>query len=75
MNLLNSSRDTLNPLLNTNTLKTRLEMIEAYKYKHGKMYARWPHYFMQRVSQNLWRYKFNYAVKGFAAFLVFQEHQ
>ena len=75
MNYLSSSRDTLNPLLNAQKLKTRLQMIEYYRYRHGEMYARWPHFFMSRVAQRLWRYKLNYAVKGFAAFMVYQEYE
>ena len=69
-----ASPDTLNPLLNTQRLKSRLQLIEAYRYKHGVMYARWPHFVMQKVGSNLWRYKFNYAVKGLAAFMLYQEY-
>lgn len=74
MNMFSVSRDTLNPLLNTQKLKDRLETIEHYRYKHGKMYARWPHYVLDKMGRHLYRYKFNYAVKGFAAFLILQEY-
>ena len=73
ISILTTSRDTLNPLLNTERLRSRLEDIEMYKYKHGKMYARWPHFAMEKVGRTLWRYKFNYAVKGFAFFVFYHE--
>ena len=75
INALSASRDTLNPLLNTTILKNRLADIEHYKYLHGEKYARWPAYFMANVGRHLWKYKFNYAVKGFAAYLVYREIQ
>ena len=50
-------------------------MIEHFKYLHGEKYAHWPHYWMGRQASQLWKYKFNYAVKGFAAYLVFREVQ
>ena len=75
INALTVSRDTLNPLLNTTILKQRLATIEHYKHLHGEMYARWPHYWMGRTANTLWKYKFNYAVKGFAAYMVFREVQ
>ena len=75
MQVISHSRDTLNPLLNTDRLRTRLDAIELYRHRHGELYARWPHFVMTRMGQHLYRYKFNYAVKGFAAFLVFQEYQ
>ena len=75
INALSASRDTLNPLLNTTVLKQRLADIEKYKYLHGEKYARWPAYFMANTGRHLWKYKFNYAVKGFAAYLVYREIQ
>ena len=75
INALSASRDALNPLLNTTILKNRLADIEHYKYIHGEKYARWPHFLMGNMGRNLWKYKFNYAVKGFAAYLVFREIQ
>ena len=74
-NALSSSRDALNPLLNTTVLKNRLADIEKYKYLHGVKYARWPHFLMANTSRHLWKYKFNYAVKGFAAYVVLREIQ
>ena len=50
-------------------------MIEHFKNLHGEKYAHWPHYWMGRQASQLWKYKFNYAVKGFAAYLVFREVQ
>ena len=75
INALSASRDTLNPLLNTTVLKNRLADIEMYKNLHGEKYARWPAYFMANTGRHLWKYKFNYAVKGFAAYLVYREIQ
>ena len=75
INALSVSRDTLNPLLNTTILKERLTMIEHFKNLHGEKYAHWPHYWMGRHASQLWKYKFNYAVKGFAAYMVFREVQ
>ena len=75
INALSASRDTLNPLLNTTVLKNRLADIEHFKYLHGEKYARWPAFWMANAGRHLWKYKFNYAVKGFAAYLVFREIQ
>ena len=75
INALSASRDTLNPLLNTTVLKNRLKDIEYYKFIHGEKYARWPAYFMANTGRHLWKYKFNYAIKGFAAYLVVREIQ
>ena len=75
INALSVSRDTLNPLLNTTILKQRLNMIEHYKHLHGEKYARWPHFWMGQTANRLWKYKFNLAVKGFAAYIVFREVQ
>ena len=74
-NMFSSSRDTLNPLLNTHRLKARLALIDYYNQKHGVQYARWPAFALQKLGANVWRYKANYAVKAFAAFLVYQEYQ
>lgn len=71
--ILSSTRDTLNPLLNTEVLKARLEVIEHYRYEHGVKMVHWPHYAMQRLSGHLMRYKFNYAIKGFAAYLMYRD--
>jgi len=71
--ILSSTRDTLNPLLNTEVLKARLEVIEHYRYEHGIKMAHWPYYAMQRLSGHLMRYKFNYAIKGFAAYLMYRD--
>ena len=71
INALSVSKDTLNPLLNTQVLKDRLIAIEHYKWVGGARYARWPHYFMQNFANHLWKYKFNLAVKGFAAYMMY----
>ena len=75
VNALSVSRDTLNPLLNTTILKQRLAAIEHYNMLHGPQYARWPHYFMGQTAAKLWKYKFNYAVKGAAAYMLYREIQ
>ena len=74
INALSVSRDTLNPLLNTNVLKRRLSAIEYYNTLHGA-HANWPHHWMARTAGNLWKYKVNLAVKGFAAYMVYREVQ
>ena len=73
VNALSVSRDTLNPLLNTTILKNRLAAIEYYNMLHGPKYARWPHYFMAQTASKLWKYKFNLAVKGAAAYMLYRE--
>ena len=73
LNGLSHSRDTLNPLLNAEVLKERLMMIEHYKNQHGVQYARWPHYYLSRVGSRLYKYKFSYALKGFAAYLIYRD--
>ena len=75
INALTTSRDTLNPLLNTTILKQRLAAIDYYKTLHGAKYARWPHFFMGRVGQQVWKYKVNLAVKGFAGYMLYREVQ
>ena len=70
--ILSASRDTLNPLLNSQNLKNRLALIQHYKTVHGD-HAFWPHFFMRRVANHAMKYKFNYAVKGFAAYLVYRD--
>jgi hypothetical protein len=71
--VLSASRDTLNPLLNTETLKNRLAVIEHYRYVHGVEYAHWPHFAMSRLARHVFRYKVNYAIKGFAAYLIYRD--
>lgn len=75
VNALSVSRDSLNPMLNTTILKNRLAAIEYYKTLHGPKYARWPHFFMAQTANKVWKYKFNLAVKGFAAYMVYREVQ
>ena len=75
INALSVSKDTLNPLLNTTILKQRLAAIDYYNNLHGSKYARWPHFWMGKTACNLWKYKANLAVKGFAAYLVYREVQ
>ena len=70
--MLSASRDTLNPLLNTQTLKNRLAVIEHFKAQAGQ-HAYWPHHALTNVARHLLKYKFNYAVKGFAAYVVYRD--
>lgn len=65
----------MNPLLNAELLKQRLTQIEHYKYQHGIQYARWPHYALSRLGSNLYKYKFSYALKGFAVYLIYRDVQ
>ena len=71
--ILSASKDTLNPLLNAETLKNRLALIEHYKYQHGVQMAHWPHFALKRAATHLNRYKFNYGVKAFAAYIVYSD--
>jgi hypothetical protein len=73
--MLSVSRDTLNPLLNTDTLKARLEAIDHYKYRHGVQMAHWPHFAMNRMSRHLWKYKANYIVKGAVVYMLVRDFQ
>lgn len=73
LGVLSTSRDTLNPLLNTETLKNRLAVIQHYKYLNGVEHAHWPHFALARLGRHLMKYKFNYAVKGFAAYMVYRD--
>lgn len=70
---LSVSRDTLNPLLNTAILKERLADIEFFKYRYGVELARWPHFALGRLGKHLYRYKFNYGVKAFAAYVIYKD--
>lgn len=72
---LSVSRDTLNPSLNHKILKERLADIEHYNYRLGVKAAHWPHYVMMNASKHLYKFKFNYALKGFAAYMLYSEVQ
>ena len=37
------------------------------------MYQFWPHYFMKNAARHLYKYKFNYGVKGFAAYVIYRD--
>lgn len=70
------SRDQLNPLLNSNVLKQRLALIAHYKSANGgHMYQHWVHYALRNMWTHLYRYKVNYAVKGFAGYMVYRDIQ
>lgn len=73
--MLNSSKDSLNPVANLETLKNRLWVTEYYRLLHGVEHAYWPHYTMKNVGNHLFKYKFNYAVKAFFAYQVYREIQ
>lgn len=75
VNSLSVSRDSLNPQLNAAILKQRLEEIEFYKYRFGVQIHRWPHFAMQRVAKHVYKFKGNYLVKGFAAYMVYSDIQ
>jgi hypothetical protein len=68
--ILNVSRDRLNPELNLSLLQRRLHTIEAYKLQRGVEFMHWPHFAMNRLGRHLFRYKFNYALKGFFFALI-----
>jgi hypothetical protein len=70
--LLNASRDTLNPAVNLETLKNRLWVTEHYRLLHGVEHAYWPHFVLKNVGNHLWKYKFNYGIKGYFVFNLFR---
>ena len=72
---LSVSRDSLNPLLNTETLRNRLAVIEHYKYLHGVERAHWPHFAMQRMLRHVMRYKVNLVIKAGALGLLVNDVQ
>uniref|UniRef100_A0A7S3X9K5 Uncharacterized protein n=1 Tax=Strombidinopsis acuminata TaxID=141414 RepID=A0A7S3X9K5_9SPIT len=69
----NASADTLNPLLNRNTLVARLQAIDHYHLQHGLEHYHWPHYFMRNVAQRVWKYKFNYGLKAFCIYTMYAD--
>ena len=73
INALGVSRDTLNPLLNHENLRTRLQTIEHYKYLNGVRYARWPHFWMQATAKSMNRYKYNIAIKAFLVYVLYKD--
>ena len=73
INVLSASRDTLNPKLNLETLKSRLWVIDHYRYLHGVEHAHWPHFFMKNLGRHLNKYKFNYLVKTFFVYNFVRE--
>ena len=68
------SRDSMNPLLNVETLRNRLAVIEHYKNIRGeKLGHQWTHHAMNNALRHLNRYKFNYGIKAFAAYVVYRD--
>jgi hypothetical protein len=35
--------------------------------------AHWPHFAMNRFANHVMRFKYNYAIKGFAAYLIYRD--
>ena len=35
--------------------------------------AHWPHFAMSRFARHVYRFKFNYAIKGFAAYVIYRD--
>ena len=71
ISMLNHAKDALNPLVNTRILKERIAVIDFYKFRYGADHTYWVHAAMRRMSGNLNRYKFNYALKAFLAYQVY----
>lgn len=72
-NALAVSKDSLNPLLSHERLTDRLAAIQKYRYIRGLEHTHWPHFLMTRAGQHLMKYKFNYGVKAFAAYIVYRD--
>lgn len=66
--LLSAHRDVLNPAMNLEILKHRLERIHHYKYRFGADHTFWVHAVLRNGSTHLYRYKFNYLFKAYLAY-------
>lgn len=75
LTIFDSSRDALNPMVNTETLRNRLWVIDHYKYRYGANHTFWVHTLLGKAFGNLNRYKFNYAVKAFLLYSAFSKYQ
>ena len=63
-----SSRDLMNPSINTSNLQWRLGMIEHYKYRYGADHTYWVHAVLRRANARVMKYKWNYLAKTFLAY-------
>ena len=50
-------------------------MIDHYKFRYGASHTYWVHAFLGNLSKNLMKYKFNYALKGFLAYVTYNRYQ
>lgn len=67
------SRDTLNPKLNLQLLKERLNAIDFYKNQLTYEQRHWPHIVLGKAMRHLWKFKFNYAVKFALFYYAYRE--
>eukprot|EP00347_Sterkiella_histriomuscorum_P000109 403377146 len=70
---LSQTSTALNPVANLELMKTRLAVAEYYRLLHGEQHAYWVHYTLRNVGRHLNKYKFNYAIKGYLVFTIYNE--
>ena len=70
---MNVSPNTNNPTINLNNLKARLAATEYYQKLHGVQHNYWPHFALGNLFKNLYRYKYNYAIKAFFVVTLYRE--
>ena len=75
MSIFNSSRDALNPFVNAETLRNRLWVIDHYRFRYGAQHTYWMHSLLGKAGNKLFKYKFNYALKGLLAYQVYAHYQ
>ena len=61
--------------MNLQTLKNRLWVTEHYRLLHGVEHAYWPHFFLRNMGAHVFKFKFNYALKGFFAYQCYRDVQ
>ena len=74
LTIFSATRDALNPQVNTTKLRNRLWVIDHYRYRYGAQHTFWLHAAMNKYGTQLWKYKFNYGAKAFAAFLIYNSY-
>ena len=62
-------------MVNTETLRNRLWVIDHYKYRYGANHTFWVHTALGKTFGHLNRYKFNYALKGFLFYQAWSKYQ
>ena len=71
LTIFSSTRDALNPQVNTEKLRNRLAVIDHYRYRYGAQHTFWVHTAMRKHGSHIWKYKFNYGVKAAAFGMIY----